>query len=255
MPDWKSDSRSDGRPDWREEASRKLANSKLSAEEREEISRELAGYLEDLCSDAPARRLDDSAAAQTAAAELHEDKRLGAHLYRARKENPMYLNDRAKRFWLPGMAVLLASAALLAVFQLFGLRPYLTTISIHGGPTDPRAIYWPVIVYYPWLCILPFLAAAAAYWSRRGGSSDVAGGAAQFLSAFVFLGILMTVSQVACVLGGMIGEVPLGKTLIPEGIGVVVSWVVIPGAALLLGILPFLRASNSSQSVAEAHHA
>jgi hypothetical protein len=44
--------------DWREEAARKLANSKLSAEEREEISRELAGYLEDLCSDAPTRGLD-----------------------------------------------------------------------------------------------------------------------------------------------------------------------------------------------------
>jgi hypothetical protein len=237
----------DERPDWREEAARKLANSKLSAEEREEVSRELAGYLEDLCSDAPTRSLHDRGAAQIdatqrAAAELHEDKHLGANLYRARKENPMYLNDRTKRLWLPGTAVLLASAALLAVLQLFGIRPYLTTISIHGGPADPRAIYWPVIVYYPWLCILPFLAAAAAYWSRRGGSSDIAGGAAQFLSAFVFLGILMTVSQVACVLGGMIGEVPLGKTLIPEGIGVVVSWVVIPGVALLLGILPFLIA-------------
>lgn len=41
--------------DWRGEAERKLADSKLSAAEREEIARKLAGYLDDLCGGAPRR--------------------------------------------------------------------------------------------------------------------------------------------------------------------------------------------------------
>src|SRR5271170_5128294 len=65
-------------PNWREEALSKLADSKLSRDEREEISRELAGYLEDFCASAPARDLDDRAATESAAAELREDKYLGA---------------------------------------------------------------------------------------------------------------------------------------------------------------------------------
>lgn len=155
----------------------------------------------------------------------------------------MNLNNRTKRFWLPGTAMLLASAALLAMFQIAGLRPHLTTISIYGGPADARAVYWPLIIYYPWLCILPFLGAAGAYWTGRAGGGSAVRAAAQFFSTFVFLAVFMTVLQFASVLGGIYGEVPLGKTLIAEGVGVELSWVVIPGAALLLGILPFLRDS------------
>lgn len=229
-------------PNWREEARRKLADSRLSDGEREEISRELAGYLEDLCADAPARGLGDSAATQHAAAELHEDKTLGAHLYRARKESNVNLDNNTKRFWLPGMTMLLASAALLAIFQIAGMRPHLATISIYGGPADARAVYWPLIIYFPWLCILPFLGAAGAYWTRRAGGGSAVQAAAQFFSTFVFLAIFMTVVQFAGVLGGMNGQVPLSKTLIPEGAGVEFSWVVVPGIALLAGVVPFLRA-------------
>lgn len=232
--------------DWHSEAERKLVNSKLSAAERDEISRELAGYLEDLCADAPARGLDDSGATQHAAAELHEDKNLGATLHRAREENPMHINDRTKRFWLPGMTMLFASAVLLAVFEIAGVRPHLTTISIYGGPADARAVYWPLIIYYPWLCILPFLGAAGAYWTRRAGGRSGVQAAAQFFSTFVFLAIFMTVVQFAGVVGGIYGEVPLGKTLIPENAGVVLSWVVVPGIALLAGTAPFLRSSTGS---------
>lgn len=241
---------SDRARNWHEEARSKLADSKLSAGEREEVSRELADYLEDLCADGPARGLDDSAAMQGAAAELHEDQQLGAHLYSARKEHFMRINDRTKRFWLPGTAMLLASAALLAVFQIAGLRPHLTTISVYGGPADARAVYWPLIIYYPWLCILPFLGAAGGYWSRHAGGRGAVQAAAQFFSTFVFLAVFMTVLQFASVLGGIYGEVPLGKTLIAEGVGVELSWVVIPGIALLVGILPFLR-DSAERRVAE----
>ncbi|MFI5128160.1 MAG: hypothetical protein ACHQJX_15180, partial [Candidatus Acidiferrales bacterium] len=72
--------------DWRAEASRKLADSRLSAAEREEVSRELAGHLQDLCDAACGNGQDEDAATQRATAELHEDNHLGVHLYHAHKE-------------------------------------------------------------------------------------------------------------------------------------------------------------------------
>lgn len=86
-------------PDWSREVRGVLAKGKFSSIEREEISRELAGYLEDLYSDARNRGLDERAAIEHAIAELHEDARLGPHLRRARKENTM--NDRTKVFGFP----------------------------------------------------------------------------------------------------------------------------------------------------------
>ncbi|HEV2287476.1 MAG TPA: hypothetical protein VGR81_00825 [Candidatus Acidoferrales bacterium] len=238
----------DSRCDWHEETTRLLSDTRFSAAEREEISRELGDHLEDLYESSRRDGFDDSAAGDRALAELHEDARLGLHLRRARKENPMNLNDDTKRFWLPGMAMLFASAALLGMFQIAGLRPHLTTISIYGGPTDARAVYWPLIFYYPWLCILPFLGAAGGYWSRRVGGSSAVQAAGRFFSTFVFLAVFMIVLQFANVLGGMNGGVPLGKTLIPDGAGVILSWVVIPGLALLVGVLPFLRGNAQREA-------
>lgn len=233
----------DWRPDWCEEASRKLANSKLSAADREEISRELAGYLDDLCSDAPSRGLDDSAAAETAAAELHEDKHLGANLHRARKENAMNLNERTKRFWLPGLTILLASAAFLAVLQLAGFRPYFRTLWLSGGPVSPYSVYGYISMYVAWLCVLPFLGAAGAYWSRRQGSGRAVQTAAGLFPVLVFLAIFLVMLPFNFALDGA----PAAKMFLPDLAGAVLSWVVIPGAALLLGILPFLRGSSAQR--------
>jgi hypothetical protein len=236
----------DSSADWREEAARKLANSKLSAEEREEISRELAGYLEDLCSDAPERGIDDRAAARNAAAELHEDKHLGANLYRARKENPMYLNNRTKRFWLPGTAVLLASAILLAVLQSAGFQPYFPHFWAAKFNAKDVWMRHSLLIYVPWLCALPFLGAAGAYWSRRQGSGRSLQIAVGLFPAIVFLSVFLAVVPFALA----IDTLPPANIFLPTLAGQILSWVIIPGAALLLGILPFLRAGDSQRRIA-----
>lgn len=270
MPDFRGEA-----PDWREEARRKLADSKLSAEEREEISRELAGYLEDLCSDASARGLDDSVAAQTgptqqAAAELHEDKHLGAHLYRAREENAMNLNDRTRRLWLPGMAMFVATAALLAVFQSLALGlfhvvaplPITGTLSAHVT-TYPELVRnvmrhdsAALMTFLGWLCTLPFLGALGASWSRRAGGARIAQLAAGLFPLILFAAIFIGQRGV-----GQAGtSVPfLAMDALPPAhmfflflstaANLLLSWVVIPGAALLIGVVPFLRSSNSSRPV------
>lgn len=232
--------------DWGNDVSRKLADSKLSAAEREEISRELAGHLEDLCAAACSSGQDEDAATQRATAELQEDEYLGAHLYRARKENAMNLNDRTKRLWLPGMTILLASAASLTILQLAGLRPYFQTVWFRGDSMTPHSVYSYLMFYVPWLCVLPFLGAASAYWSRRVGSGRVAGLAVGLFPVLVFLAIFLVFVPASLAMG----KLPPAEEFIPAFAGLIVSWVVIPGAALLLGVLPFLLSGRVARRTA-----
>lgn len=234
-------------PDWKNEASRRLERAKFSAAERDDVSRELAGYLEDLCSESRARGTDDSSATVRGKLELNEDPRLGAHLYRARKENNM--NDRTKRLWLPGFAVLLASAASLATLQIAGFRPYFPPVFLRGNAWTPNPVYTWVTIYMQWLCVLPFLGAAAAYWSRRAGSNRRLRIAAGLFPVLVFLAVFAIFFPFSFAIDG----VPEASALIPELLGAILSWVVIPGVALLVGVLPFLlNPPNRSQRMDSA---
>ena len=257
--------------DWNSEAARKLANSELSPEEREEISRELSGYLEDLCSDAPARGLDDSAATQSAAAELHEDKHLGAHLYRARKEGNMDLNDRTRRFWLPGMSMLFATAALLAAFQVLALglyhalalTPLVGSLSMHAK-TYPELVRnvmrhngAALLVYLAWLFTLPFLGALGAYWSLRAGSHRSAQLATGLFPLLLFFAIFIgqhAVGQRGTSLPFLamdaLPPAHLFFMFMSVSSNLLLNWVVMPGVALLLGVLPFLPASRAPRRFA-----
>lgn len=149
----------------------------------------------------------------------------------------MNLNDRVKRLWLPGMTILLASAASLTIFQIAGLRPYFQTVWFRGDSMTPHSVYSYLTIYVPWLCVLPFLGAAGAYWSRRAGSSRVTQVAAGVFPVLVFLAIFLVIGPFSFAFDGLPTAGGLAAT--------VLSWVVIPGAALLLGVLPFLRASRA----------
>jgi len=152
----------------------------------------------------------------------------------------MNLNSRTKRFWLPGTIMILASAALLAGLEVAGLRPHFAALSLGGWPKDPRTVDWPIALDFPWLCILPFVGAAGAYWSRNAGGNRAVRAAAGFFPVLVFFAIFVTVLLFSFVIGGLAGNVSIASTLAPEFAGAVVSWVVIPSLALLLGVLPFL---------------
>ncbi len=243
-------------PDWIREASRKIDRAKFSASEREEVSRELASYLEDLCNESRASGADEAAAVARAAGELHEDLQLGVNLYRARREDDMH--DRTKRLWLPGITLFLASAATLAVFQLIAGYIYAAYAPTPHGNNLPGLMVWlmkhrsaALIVYLGWLYMLPFLGAAGAWWSRRAGSSRGAQVAAGFFPLLLFLAIFVgqfSVAREGTVLPFLaIGDLPPAQVFFPfmstTG-SLFLSWVVIPGAALLLGVLPFLLASQ-----------
>lgn len=239
-------------PDWIREAWRKLAGSKFSASERDEVSRELAGYLDDLCTESHTSGADESSASARASHELHEDPRLGAHLYRARQEGNM--NDRTKQLWLPGITMLFASAVVECLVQFVSFH-FSHRVVIHGqnGGT------WYVTVlmsqnpmqlaYFAWLFVLLFIGAAGAYWSRRAGGGRalqaLAGLFPVLLCLAVFLGVQVGRSE-----GTMEVHLALFYLFSPSNAPGPVSWsfiwsslawyVLTPAAALLLGVLPFL---------------
>lgn len=241
--------------DWHGKVSGMLEKSKFSPEEREEISRELAGYLEDLCADAPARGLSDEAATEGATAELHEDKRLGTNLYRARRENAMHVNDRTMQFWIPGITLLFANAALLAASQAAALWAY------HAYASSPSYVQnYPdlvhnvvrhdgaaLMVYFGWLYTLPFLGALGAYWSRRFGGNRLTqittGLFPLLLFLAIFVGQWIGIERNTFLPFLGLGSLPPAHDFFPflSILGnLLVSWLAIPGAALVLGVLPFV---------------
>lgn len=245
-------------PDWDRKVSRKLEKSKFPPDEREEISRELSGYLEDLCADAPARGLDDRAAAESATAELHEDKHLGAHLYRARTEDAMHLNGRTRQVWLPGISSLFAGAALLAASQAAAMWTYRVYAPIPHAQKYPDLVHnfmrhngAALIVYFGWLYTLPFLGALGAYWSRRSGGNRFAQVTTGLFPLLLFLAIFagqwIGVERNTFLPFLGMGSLPPAHDFFPF-LSVVanlfLSWLAIPGAALLLGVLPFLWKSG-----------
>ena len=142
------------------------------------------------------------------------------------------MNERVKRFWFPSLTILLTSTACLMIFQAAGLRPYFT---MKGD--------LPLVIYLPWLAVLPFLGAGGAYWLRwqRGGRPVPVAGFLSLLKLFasfvgVFIASLLVAVPVCTALGLLAPTAGFFRALT----GAILSWVAIPGAALLLGILPFL---------------
>lgn len=215
-------------PDWLGEVRRKLADSKFSASERDEISRELAGYLDDLCNGSQASGADESSAVARAARELREDPYLGANLAFARKEKIM--NYLTKGIWLPGLMNLVASVLCLAIFEAAGLGPHVV------GHFGSVVNYSPVTISITWLCVLPFLGAGSACFSRRAGSGRALQVTAGLFPVLVFLAAIVVVVPLNFGFTGLPGL----NTILPAIAAGALSMVVIPGAALLLGVLPFL---------------
>lgn len=250
-------------PDWKSEASRKLECAKLSADEREEISRELAGYLDDLCSQSRASGADESSATARGKQELNEDPRLGTTLYHARQEGRM--NDRTRQLWIPAITLLLASAAMLALFQLAALWLYSAYAPTPHGNSFPGLMAWltrhnsaALIVYLGWLYTLPFLGAFGAGWARRAGSSIRTQITSGLFPLLLFIAIFFGQYHVATqgTTLNFLGMDALPPSHIfflfmPANVSLFLSWVAFPMAALLLGVLPFLLTSAESSQQTE----
>jgi hypothetical protein len=135
------------------------------------------------------------------------------------------MNTRTRTFWVPALVSLTAAMVSLTISTLVGLESRFVS---RGWAT--------YVVYIPWLLMLPLCGAAGAYLSRRAG-----GGRRVPLAAGLFPVIAMT---------GLVGILMIiGKFVYAKPQWFYFSMAVLfgsilPGMALLLGAVPFLKASR-----------
>ena len=134
------------------------------------------------------------------------------------------MQKRVHQLWIPGLLTLTLSVVFLVTLQKLGFHA--------------RMVSWrdsDILLYAPWLLLLPFFGAFAAYISSRAGGSR-----GTVLLASVFPVLALTTAFLLMFPIGLIVERIIGRRvdfgvvatiLLRDGIG----WILIPGAALLVG--------------------
>jgi hypothetical protein len=216
--------------DWRETVRERLDSQVLPFRCREEIIAELAAHLEETYDHARSRGLGNQAAFELAIAQIRDAHRLAKAIRRAKSAGDS-MNFRTRSLWLPALITLLGASVSLTLSQLIGVQPRLVWI----GPLA-MSFYWP------WLATLPVFGALGAYLSRRALGPAPARLAAGLSPALVMLIVMCLILPWGLAIDGV-----SFFRLVSFGLGLA-NWVALPAVALLLGALPFLRASRPAQA-------
>lgn len=140
------------------------------------------------------------------------------------------MNRRIATLWLPGLVGLAAATGSWTALRLVGTRPHILWIG-----------QMPLLLYVPWIVLLPLAGAAGAYLCRRAGGRPMACVAAGLFPAAVLLG-LVCLGLTAMAISNELDR--------PEWLCIVVgllNWTVLPGCALLLGTAPFLISAKAPE--------
>jgi len=205
--------------DWSDVVGTRLAALGLDAEREQQIRAELAGHLEDACADAVRRGCTEEDAVARALERVPDWTHLADAIRRAdQKEGPM--SPDAKTLWLPGMAALGCAAAVMLGVTRF-LPPSLWT--------NPRATL-PMTT----ALLLAYLTCGAlgAWWSRRAGGS---------VTARLFAGLFPVALHVSIFVTVIVAAMFEPELQINFQLRAALIFIVIPGVALAIGTLPFLR--------------
>jgi len=214
----------DGRkPDWKKVVRERLPSLCLAPDVQEEVIAELAIHLGETYANALSDGLNAGAAVEIALQEVNDWPDLAADIRRAKStEDPV--NKRTKTLWVPAMVTLLSASVLLMTLQRIGLQPHLVCIRSAA-----------MMFYWPWLVGLPAIGALGAYLSKR-----VRGSVRTRLAAGLSPSLVMLVTMCLILPWGLAVDGFSVLRLAYFGLAVV-NWVAIPGLALSLGVLPFLR--------------
>jgi hypothetical protein len=216
--------------DWQGYVRQRLGALRLDPAEREEITRELAGHLEEYYEELRRQGLGEEEAFERTCARAGSWKQLRRAVLLAKQEGTM--TDRVKQMWIPSLLTLVVGWVVLGVVIWSGTPPLMWE-SWHVARRG--VILYPplVILYWPWLVSLPFIGAAGAYVSRR---ARAAGWQIYLSGAFPVLAIgavFAVTFPFAFVVDAQV--VPFFKA--SSMLANVVSWMVLPGMALVLGIV------------------
>lgn len=195
---------------------------------------EVAAHLEDLYEEQLAEGVNETDAIRCALEEVTNWRKL-ARKIRDSKEQEKLMSDRTKKLWLPGFVSLAVASLSLIMLNRVGIEPRFFWHGYYAYKAE-------LVLYLPWLMVLPVIGGVGAYLSRRAnGEVKLRLVAALFpvLALLCVYGISILVSAVAW----RVFPISLALTLF--------NWVLLPGVALSLGALPFLRSSQTREPAQE----
>jgi hypothetical protein len=210
-------------PDWQKLVRDRLSGLALDAAEKDEVHAELAAHLEESYDSLRAEGLPDQEAVHRTLAHVADWRDLQRRIFKAkRSRHPM--QKRIQRLWIPGFLTMALSIVFLVTLQKLGF--------------NARMVSWrdsDIFFYAPWLVSLPFLGALGAYISSRAGGSRRTA-----LLASVFPALALTLTFLLMFPIGFIIERIIGiqvdfRTVAAGLLGDGIDWILVPGAALLVG--------------------
>ena len=218
-------------PDWNKLVRERLGSMQLTPTQQEEVVAELAAHLEDLYQEQLAAGMSQSQAIDHLLKQDSNWRQLTKNIQRAKRKEGI-MNDRSKQFWLPALLSLAASMIWLMAIQLVA---------------DKLQMPWKYanvafLPYVVWIITLPLIGAASGYLSYRAGSTRPAR-----FSAVAFPSMVMFVMWLVLVAFLLVRKSPQTIHALSIGYGLL-FWVVVPGAALLAGTLPFGRTNKLDES-------
>jgi hypothetical protein len=217
-------------PDWDNIVANRLANLILQVPEKNEVLEELAAHLEETYASLRAEGLPHEDALSRTLSQVMDWDELRRKIQTAKKKEDK-MSKRATQIWLPvGLTFVLSMSALVGALRA-GMFP-------HGFMINSKA---SLLIYVPWVLVLPVAGAIGAFWSRRAGSGRGARLAVCLVPVIALTGLFLL-------------RFPVTLPLIPGAAwrqlsylaGCFLGWVVIPSVALLAGALAFLPDHNRS---------
>jgi hypothetical protein len=211
---------------WEQFIHERVARSKCCAELEPEVTEELAHHFEDVCEAGMEAGCSEQESARSALKEVNNWPRLAMQINEARGGTEM-IKQRIQTLWLPATVNMTVAFTVLLGGLMILNKPL-------RGPVMSSN---PAPLYFAWLLILPVMGATAAYLSRRAGGS-----VAVRATAALFPAITMLVTFFAILMHAVFIDHDTSSTNIFMQVGgSALGAVVLPGAALLVGALPFLR--------------
>jgi len=215
--------------DWAQIVRERLASLALPDEDAAQVFDELADHLEETYQSLRNEGLSQQAAIGRVLVGVGDWRVLQRKIESSRKKGPSMPN-RVTQFWIPAFVTLLLSMVCLALIQIFGPNPWVTTATPRGW----RFVAPVAVVYVSWLLTLPFIGALGAYLSHRAGGHPRVVFSSIVFPVLPYLAFFVIALPIALILDDHIAHNLMIPTIF-VGLG---AWVIFPGAALLAGGWP-----------------
>jgi hypothetical protein len=199
-----------------------LVRDHLVPASEEHIVDELAAHLQEHYENLRAQGIAEENAFELTCARVGSWDQLRRGIVSARQQGGT-MTDRVRQVWIPTLVTLVLAGVMLAVLIWAGAQPLIW----HPGEVCG------VILYVPWLLFLPLAGGIGAYLSRRSKAEGWPAYVSGLSPALAWAIVFVLVTPVAFFVNPAVA--PSFK--IASILAMVVSWVVLPGLALAVGIV------------------